>query len=194
MSPGCSSRNGGRELLASSSFSRRGAIVKQLDGKRTGIKPTNTIDQRYSQTADGETDWRGLSMAIHNRPSFSHGSSRRAMTLGRALGSLFNILSIIWQAEWLRRLLAGMLYSFFLIRAYVSLSELVSNGGRPHSRVYLNGETIGDWKAAQHPTETPTAAGMVEVVDFSVTPWICHQSDHQRDHECLYYCSSEVRQ
>ena len=39
-SPGCSSRNGGLTLFASSSFSIRGAMVRQLDGRRTGINPT----------------------------------------------------------------------------------------------------------------------------------------------------------
>ena len=62
--------------------------------------------------------------------------------LGLLLGSLFSILCIILHAARLKLLVVGMVYSFFLILAYVSFSELVSNGGRPHNNVYLKRRLI----------------------------------------------------
>ena len=79
---------------------------------------------------------------IHS-PSLNQGSSLRLAMLGLLLGSLFSILCIILHAARLKLLVVGMVYSFFLILAYVSLSELVSNGGRPHNNVYLKRWLIG---------------------------------------------------
>jgi len=70
-------------------------------------------------------------------PDVKNSLFRSSSTFGLHLGSGWSVARIILIAELDICEVGGILYSHFFIREYVSLSELVSNGGLPISSVYL---------------------------------------------------------
>ena len=70
-------------------------------------------------------------------PEVKNSLFRSSSTFGLHLGSGWSVACIILIAELDICEADGILYSHFFMREYVSLSELVSNGGLPISSVYL---------------------------------------------------------